>query len=58
MGYRKDQLKKLGIHASETAWVNGDIDHIVHNDTTIDDLFEQIKNLVSDPPPPRLLNNC
>ena len=45
----RERLKKLGIHASETSWVNGEIDHIVHNDTTIDDLFEQIKNLVSDP---------
>ena len=44
-----DRLKKLGIHASETSWVGGDIDHIIFNDTTIDDLFEQIKNLVSDP---------
>ena len=46
----RERLKKLGIHASETSWVNGEIDHVVHNDTTIDDLFEQIKNLVSDPP--------
>jgi len=44
-----DRLKKLGIHASETSWVGGDIDHIIFNDTTIDDLFDQIKNLVSDP---------
>lgn len=45
-----DRIKKLGIHASETSWVGGDIDHTVFNDTTIDDLFEQIKNLVSDRP--------
>ena len=44
-----DKLKKLGIHASETSWVGGSIDHTVYNDTTIDALFEQIKNLVSDP---------
>lgn len=42
-----DKLKRLGIHASETSWVGGDIDHIIYNDTTIDELFEQIKNLVS-----------
>ncbi len=42
-----ERLKKLNIHASETAWVGGDIDYTVFNDTTIDDLFEQIKNLVS-----------
>jgi hypothetical protein len=45
----KSHLDKLKIHASETAWVGRDIDHTVYNDTTIDALFEQIKNLVSDP---------
>jgi len=40
-------LKKEGIHASETAWVGGKIDHVLLNDTTIDDLYTQIKNLVS-----------
>jgi hypothetical protein len=45
----KSYLEKLNIHASETAWVGGAIDHIVHNDTTIDALFAQIKNLVEDP---------
>ena len=45
-----DKLKRLGIHASETSWVGGNIDHIVYNDTTIDELFEQIKNLVEDRP--------
>jgi hypothetical protein len=43
------KLSQLNIHASETAWVGGAIDHTVYNDTTIDALFEQIKNLVSDP---------
>ena len=42
------KLEKLKIHASETAWVGGNIDHTVSNDTSIDDLFSQIKNLVSD----------
>jgi hypothetical protein len=44
----KALLTQLKIHASETAWVGGDIDHTVYNDTTIDALFEQIKNLVED----------
>lgn len=44
----KTRIEKLGIHASETAWVGGEIDHIICNDSTIDHLFEQIKNLVSD----------
>jgi hypothetical protein len=42
-------LAQLKIHASETAWVGGAIDHTVYNDTTIDALFEQIKNLVINP---------
>jgi hypothetical protein len=46
----KAKLERLGIHASETAWVGGAIDHTVINNTTIDDMCQQIKNLVSDLP--------
>jgi hypothetical protein len=46
----KSRLESLKIHASETAWVGGDIDYTIYNDTTIDELFEQIKNLVLDRP--------
>jgi hypothetical protein len=46
----KAKLAQLNIHASETAWVGGDIDYVINNDSSIDDLFEQIKNLVVDPP--------
>lgn len=42
----KTRIEQLGIHASETAWVGGDIDHTIFNDTTIDELFSQIKNLI------------
>jgi len=42
----KSYLEKLKIHASETAWVGGAIDHTIYNNTTIDDLFNQIKDLV------------
>jgi hypothetical protein len=45
----KAKLERLGIHASETAWVGGNIDHTVWNNSSIDDLFDQIKNLVLDP---------
>ena len=41
-----ERIRKLGIHASETAWVGGNIDHIISNDGTIDDLFTQIRNLL------------
>jgi hypothetical protein len=46
----KRRMDKLGIHASETAWVGGKIDFEVDNNGSIDDLFEQIKNLVEDHP--------
>jgi hypothetical protein len=42
----KTKLEKLGIHASETAWVGGDIDITLSNDGTIDELFAAIKNQV------------
>jgi hypothetical protein len=45
----KMRMEKLGIHASETAWVGRDLDYTVLNDTSIDELFAQIKNLVEDP---------
>jgi len=44
------KLERSKIHASEYSWVGGKIDHTVFNDTTIDSLFEQIKNLVEDLP--------
>lgn len=46
----KNRIREQGIHASETSWIGGKIDHIVNNDTTIDDLCNQIKNLVLDLP--------
>jgi hypothetical protein len=44
------ELKMKKIHASETAWVGRDIDIEVDNNGSIEDLFEQIKNLVEDRP--------
>jgi hypothetical protein len=40
----------LGIHASETSWVGGAIDHAVSNDGTIDELFLQLKSLIMSAP--------
>ena len=42
----RQHLSKLGIHASETSWVGGNIDNVVYNDTSIDELFEQLESLV------------
>ena len=46
----RQKLEKAKIHASEYSWVGGKIDYTVFNNTTIDSLFEQIKNLVEDLP--------
>ncbi len=44
----KDKIAKLGIHASETAWVGTEFDAVLENDGSIDDLFAKIKDLVQD----------
>jgi hypothetical protein len=49
----KLQLERAHIHASEYSWVGGDIDFTVYNNSTIDELFTQIKNLAED----RLVSN-
>jgi hypothetical protein len=46
----KHKIENLGIHASETAWVGGDIDLVIENNGTIDELYEAIRNQVSDHP--------
>ncbi len=46
----KTKIEQLGIHASETAWVGGNIDAVINNDGTIDDLFTAIRNQVSNLP--------
>lgn len=48
----KVQMEKLNIHASETAWIGRGIDLEIDNNGTIDELFNQIKNLVEVNPAP------
>jgi len=43
----KHRMEKLGIHASETAWVGTQFDAIMNNNGTIDELFAQVKDLIS-----------
>jgi hypothetical protein len=43
----KDRLAKLGIHASETAWVGTDFNAVLDNNGSIDELFSKVKDLVS-----------
>ena len=42
----KHQIENLGIHASETAWVGTKFDYVIDNNGTMDDLFDQVKDLV------------
>ena len=42
------ELKMSKIHASETAWVGTDFDHIIDNNGTIDDLYKQTESIVGD----------
>ena len=44
----KEKIAKLGIHASETAWVGTEFDAELDNNGSIDDLYQHVKNLVSD----------
>jgi hypothetical protein len=44
------KLKKLQIHASETAWVGTDFDAVLDNNSTLDALYQQVKYLVQDHP--------
>lgn len=43
----KERIQRLGIHASETAWVGTEFDHVVTNDTTVDDLYVQVNTLMN-----------
>ena len=39
----KQKIENLKIHASETAWVGTEFDHVFDNNGTIEDLYTQIK---------------
>jgi hypothetical protein len=40
------ELKKLKIHASETSWVGTNFDSTIDNNSSLDDLYYQVKDLV------------
>jgi len=49
----KTRIDKLGIHASETAWVGTRFDHVLTNDSSIDDLYAKVLSIINpeqDPP--------
>ena len=41
------KLEQLGVHDSESAWVGTRFDVILDNNGTLDDLYQQVKKLVS-----------
>jgi hypothetical protein len=43
----KNRMSKLGIHASETAWVGTKFDHVFDNNGSIDDLYNQVQQLIN-----------
>jgi hypothetical protein len=45
------KLEQLGVHDSETAWVGTKFDVVLDNNSTLDDLYQQVKRLVQDPQP-------
>lgn len=42
----QQRLSDLGIHASETSWVGGNIDAVVENDSTIEELYKNLEKLL------------
>jgi hypothetical protein len=40
-------IEKLGIHASETAWVGQKFDATLNNDGTLDELYTQIEREIT-----------
>jgi len=40
----KQKIEKLGVHASETAWVGHKFDVVLNNDGTIEELYQQIES--------------
>jgi len=42
----KLELRRLGIHASETAWVGTEFDGIIDNNSTLDALYAQLSTVV------------
>lgn len=42
----QEMLTDLGVHVSETAWVGTEFDAVIENNSSIEDLYNAVKNLV------------
>ena len=43
----KQKIEKLGVHASETAWVGQKFDVVLNNDGTLDELYAQVEREIT-----------
>lgn len=43
-----ERIRQLGIHASETAWAGKEIDLVIENNGTIEELFNKIEGVLRD----------
>jgi hypothetical protein len=46
LGIRTDYMKQFNVHASEWAWVGTRFDAVIDNNGSVEQLYEQLKNLV------------
>ena len=46
LGIRTDYMKQFNVHASEWAWVGTKFDAVIDNNGSVEQLYEQLKNLV------------
>jgi hypothetical protein len=46
LGIRTDYMRQFNVHASEWAWVGTQFDAVVDNNSTVDQLHEQLKSLL------------
>jgi hypothetical protein len=52
----KQKMEKLGVHASETAWVGQKFDATLNNDGSLDELYSQIEREITNSQEPSLLD--
>ena len=46
--YKNEGVPPTNVHASEWAWAHSDFDHIIDNNSTVEDLHRQVKDIISD----------
>jgi hypothetical protein len=51
----KQKIEQLGVHASETAWVGSKFDATLNNDSTLDELYNQIEREITNSQEPNHL---